>query len=689
MPEEDYTGLKTELIRWRDDQKSAVEVTHNEWVRSLLMVEGQYYVAGNGEGSWYTVPDSLIPLEYRYVSNYYARLCEDASTTLLKLIPDLRYEVPGDIERGPYITEIMRHFRDNRWKLKGLLYQVYNSTTPVGLGWLKFHITRNVAGKEMVKTPVMGEDGKPVTDESGTVIYEDVERIKSNYQVELQCPDVFSVIPDQGARSWEQVRRLWHRPTMPILDIWSTYKYLLKQEGIKTFDEFLKGCRQEESPQVREYRDALAGTTQTSTALGGGWGTIDEFWMWPDDDWPNGRIVTMINDRVIQSVAWPVTPDSSIPGHGCPFIPFYWRKQALTVNGSGMSNRLAQPQRRMHGCWNKLWELEDIYSVFISMSNDARFGGQAVDAPRITGAQQGAIIKTGANHMEPRWIHPGLEKEILAQLNIIGMLRTDMRELAGVRKPSQATSGRDRLAIMQEDDDRLSSPATNLDWALEILGATAYRYVKETHTIQELARILDENHQATYVAMNRKKFMAPYVVVKAVSPEPSNPDLIAQREFAFASALEKCPEKYKHIVLKKLGKSREWELPDPDAADIKEIEKEHAEWLQGTVNPPSVYDNDQLHMEHHVPFIMENRERFSDEVMAKIAGQVDGVAEQLYGPSHFTLHLAQAAQKMQATMPQVGPTAGPGGPTPQVGEGGREGLTPGDKQAALGSMAAQ
>ena len=583
---------KEGCVKWRNLLMDAYTPLFSHIRRLLLYIGDQHWANAAVEGAQTTFQrfdNSVVPQEEQHSKNYMGRLFRDLKAMALKNAPIPQADpAPGnigyDIKHFASIVEniIRKYFL--LWDMDVLLDTIYNWNIPSGYGFAKI--------------------------------------LMQNGHVHVEPLTAYSVMADPMAKSWGKSRRFLHEEYLHVEEIWETFEDNLKEQGVADIDALLKLKSEKSQTQTyfEDYLKLLPNGHEISGELSSEYMPIDQFYFDPIRnyvlpaaengnsplDLSRGRITTVVGDKIVQDATWGL-PDGVAKGDFFNLIPFYWQTMPGTVLGQGAMETLRTCQMSVNALARKAYKKIQTDVSGLQVPQGARFGGQAdssIPMSHIPADDGQLIYVEGAGGEVKSWqFAPSYEGYVMLMEREI----MRMKDLAGVRLPRIATSGKERLIIGQEDEERLNDPTSNLVNAVETLCNTAVRWIFHFESPEFLASL--GNTRPEIIVKIKDLLNKIQITMVVGSASPKNKSVVALEVLQKAKIFKELPPQYQRVVLKILNEREEWTEVDPEYPHYERARWENEQWEKGSPEtewPVSESDNHDVHVREHDNAILES-----------------------------------------------------------------------------------
>lgn len=595
------------LVGWRDALTESYAAAFHLWRRLILYIGDQHWAKATGEGislEFDRYPRETIPSEEQVYSNYMGRLFRDLKAMTLKNTPVVQvYPTPGnrgmELKQDALILQnIMRQYFERLWDVPSLLNTVYDWAIPAGYGFTKFRV----------------EDGHVVLDPL----------------------TAFSVMPDPVAKSWMGATRFVHQEFMHVEEIWRDFGARLKSDpkfGISTIDDLLSRQTEKLKAQliIEDYLRLLPNGNEISDSLTEEYMTVEQFYFMPNEEWKEGRMSALVANILTIDEKIGI-PEGIRPKDFFNILPFYWQTLQGCILGQGGMECLRTLQMLLDYLDRRIGRKVEFNVSGINVPEGAALMREQEEAA-FQGShipnEDGQVWKTrGDRPITPFEFRPDFQGLVLLADRYISR----MKDLAGVRMPRIASSGKERLIIGAEDEDRLNDPTTNLISGLERLLTVGKNWVFTYENPVYLADL--GNCNPIDIERIKKNLDELDVTIAEGSASPKNKTAQALEIFKKAEMMAEMEPRILRVVLELLNERKEYEKLDPEWPHYQRAIWENNQVEMGKEVRVSDEDDDEIHRREHAHWILEAFSKPDRDVKA-----IDAMK------AHMDKHLDQAEAK--------------------------------------------
>lgn len=483
LKEYDEIRKNQELASWVDTQltacKNARVPFERQWYLNLAFYNGRHYVQPvtvSGSGFRLTSPKApswRVRLVVNKIRTAVRTECSKLSSS--RPIPTV---VPATGEDADFSAakiaenllqsafahaDFQRTYRNWIW---------WGSVT--GCAYLKSYWDSTADDLTLMKPaePMVGMDGQPVIDpKTGQPVLKAQEPVKGRIKVERVTP--FHVyVPDLLTEDLDEQPYVIHVMTRSPEWVQSAF-------GIKPT------CDTRASSSIMEasYLVSKGSEEHLDSVL------VKEMWLkkGAHKDFPEGGLLTIINDKVVQKLQkwpWPF-----------PEYPFY--KYDGIPTGSYYSDSVVVDLIPLNKEYNKT--RSQSIEIKNTMGKPKLLYQQGSLNPRQISSEPGQAIPYKAGFQPPEVI-PAAEVPV-SMLNELDRLTTDFDDISGQHEisrggtPPQVTSGTAIAFLQEQDDTKLSYQIASIEGAIEKLGKHYLKYVSTYWDEPRLIRISGKDNE--------------------------------------------------------------------------------------------------------------------------------------------------------------------------------------------------
>ncbi len=429
------------------------------------------------------------------------------------------------------------------------------------------------------------------------------EKIKSG-EVELSVVSPFEIYPDSTTcESLKECQSLIHAKAFTTTQIKSMYNVEVKGERINTFslDNVSVGVGglgfNGTVPKIIE-------TIKDDSAI------VIERYVRPNYEYPNGRLTIVAGDKLVydgqlpyqcgedRERDFPFIRQTSIEEPGC-----FW--------GTSIIERLVPVQRAFNAVKNRKHEFINRLSLGVLSVED---GSVDLDNLEDEGLCPGKVLvyRQGAN--EPKYLQgealpTGLsdeEENLLDEFNKI----SGVNDLLSANTVSTNISGNALELLISQDETRLNASIESIKSACKEIAKKILRLYKQYALFPRLAKIIGENGQIEMFYFSSSDLSSDDIELE--NQTDGTQTLTQRREMIF-SLLERgllydengnLTNRMKCKILEMLGLGIWENAQDINELHLKRSDNENLKMLSGEVVSVSEIDDDRLHLNSHIAFML-------------------------------------------------------------------------------------
>lgn len=313
--------------------------------------------------------------------------------------------------------------------------------------------------------PMVGMDGQPLTDESGEPVMQMPKPVKGRIVTERITP--FHVyVPDLLMEDLNKQPYIIHATTRSPAWVQRTF-------GFKPTPD----CRASSTILEASFIITKGAEEHLDACL------VKEIWLKKDahPDFPQGGILTIINDRVVQvrqEWPWPFPEYPFYKYDGIPTGGFY--NDSIVVDLIPLNKEYNRTRSQMVEIKNLMMKPKLVYQ-------------QGSLNPRMINSDPGQAIPYKMGFQPP--IHlPGVEIPASMQNELMN-LSQDFDDISGQHEitrgntPTSVTSGTAISFLQEQDDAKLNYQVSSIEYAMEMLGKHYLRYVTQYWDSKRIIKI--------------------------------------------------------------------------------------------------------------------------------------------------------------------------------------------------------
>ena len=431
----------------------------------------------------------------------------------------------------------------------------------------------------------------------------DGNKIKSG-EVELSVVSPFEIYPDsQTCESLRDCQSLLHAKAYTTEQIKSMYGVEVKGEKINTFslDNVSVGVG---GLGFNGTATKLIETTKDNSAI------VIEKYVRPNSEYPNGRLVIVAGDKLVydgelpylcgedKTRDFPFIRQTSIEEPGC-----FW--------GTSVIERLIPVQRAFNAVKNRKHEFINRLSLGVLSVED---GSVDLDNLEEEGLCPGKVLVYRQGATEPKYLQSesipaGLsdeENNLLDEFNKI----SGVNDLLSTSTISSNISGNALELLISQDETRLNASIESIKSACKEIAKKILRLYKQYAIFPRIAKIVGENGQIEMFYFSSSDISSDDIELE--NQTDGSQTLTQRREMIF-SLLEKgifqdengtLTNRMKCKILEMLGLGIWENAQDLNELHLKRADGENIKMLKGDEVDVSEIDDDKLHLNEHIAFML-------------------------------------------------------------------------------------
>ena len=431
----------------------------------------------------------------------------------------------------------------------------------------------------------------------------DGNKVKSG-EVELSVVSPFEIYPDsQTCESLRDCQSLLHAKAYTTEQIKSMYGVEVKGEKINTFslDNVSVGVG---GLGFNGTATKLIETTKDNSAI------VIEKYVRPNSEYPNGRLIIVAGDRLVydgelpylcgedKTRDFPFIRQTSIEEPGC-----FW--------GTSVIERLIPVQRAFNAVKNRKHEFINRLSLGVLSVED---GSVDLDNLEEEGLCPGKVLVYRQGATEPKYLQSesipaGLsdeENNLLDEFNKI----SGVNDLLSASTISSNISGNALELLINQDETRLNASIESIKSACKEIAKKILRLYKQYAIFPRIAKIVGENGQIEMFYFSSSDISSDDIELE--NQTDGSQTLTQRREMIF-SLLEKgifqdengaLTNRMKCKILEMLGLGIWENAQDLNELHLKRADGENIKMLKGDEIDVSEIDDDKLHLNEHIAFML-------------------------------------------------------------------------------------
>lgn len=317
--------------------------------------------------------------------------------------------------------------------------------------------------------PVIGMNGQPLKRHDGSTVYEPEEFVRGKIEVERITP--FHIyVPDLLAEDLNKQPYIIHATTRSPLWVERTFG-------------FKPTCDTRAADTIMKSAFLVAkNTEQVLDSV-----IIKEVWLKPDahPDFPEGGMLTVINDKVVQyQHSWP-WPFPEYPFYKYDAIPtggFY--ADSILVDLIPLNKEYNRTRSQMVEIKNTMGKPKLVYP-------------KGSINPRQINSEPGQSIPYTPGYDKPTVLNgTDVPTSMYNELEVLG---NDFDDISGQhditrgQTPANVSSGTAISFLQEQDDQKLNFQVSSIEYAMEMLGKHYLKYVSRYWSVPRLVRIAGAN----------------------------------------------------------------------------------------------------------------------------------------------------------------------------------------------------
>ena len=431
----------------------------------------------------------------------------------------------------------------------------------------------------------------------------DGNKVKSG-EVELSVVSPFEIYPDsQTCESLRDCQSLLHAKAYTTEQIKSMYGVEVKGEKINTFslDNVSVGVG---GLGFNGTATKLIETTKDNSAI------VIEKYVRPNSEYPNGRLIIVAGDKLVydgelpylcgedKTRDFPFIRQTSIEEPGC-----FW--------GTSVIERLIPVQRAFNAVKNRKHEFINRLSLGVLSVED---GSVDLDNLEEEGLCPGKVLVYRQGATEPKYLQSesipaGLsdeENNLLDEFNKI----SGVNDLLSTSTISSNISGNALELLINQDETRLNASIESIKSACKEIAKKILRLYKQYAIFPRIAKIVGENGQIEMFYFSSSDISSDDIELE--NQTDGSQTLTQRREMIF-SLLEKgifqdengaLTNRMKCKILEMLGLGIWENAQDLNELHLKRADSENIKMLKGDEIDVSEIDDDKLHLNEHIAFML-------------------------------------------------------------------------------------
>ena len=565
------------------------------WQINMNFLMGNQY-CNIGYGGHLEESDRQFFWQEREVYNHIAPIYDIRFAKLSRIKPDINVIPATNDERDKQTAKVSKKiYKALKNKLdienkinQGIKWSEVCGTVFYKLGW----------NSALGQTVGIDEDGKPI----------------KTGEVELSVVSPFEIYPDSSTNeNLRECQSIIHAKAYTTEQIKSMYGVDVKGEKINTFtlDNVSVGVGglgfNGTAPKIIE-------TAKENSAI------VIERYVRPNYDYPNGRLTivsgnTLVFDGELPFMCgedrerdFPFVRQTSIEEPGC-----FW--------GTSIIERLVPVQRAFNAVKNRKHEFINRLSLGVLSVED---GSVDLDNLEDEGLCPGKVLVYRQGSNEPKYLQgeslpSGLgdeEDKLLDEFNKI----SGVNDLLSANSVSTNISGNALELLISQDETRLNASIESIKYATKEIATILLRLYKQYALFPRIAKIIGENGQIEMFYFSSSDISSDDIELENQTDGAQS--LTQRREMIF-SLLEKgiffdengnLTNRMKCKILEMLGLGIWENAQDVNELHLKRADNENLKMLGGQSIMTSEIDDDKLHLNSHIAFMLgEDYERAKDK----------------------------------------------------------------------------
>ena len=330
----------------------------------------------------------------------------------------------------------------------------------------------------------------------------------------------------------------------------------------------------------------------------------------PNVDYPNGRLVIVAGDKLVYDGDLPYISGQD-KERDFPFVRQTSMEEPGCFWGTSVIERLIPVQRAYNAVKNRKHEFINRLSLGVLSVED---GSVDLDNLEDEGLCPGKVLVYRQGASEPKYLQSeslpnGLsdeEKCLLEEFNKISGVND--RLASGVL--SSNISGLALELLINQDETRLNAPIESIRLSIREIAKKILKLYKQYATFPRLARIVGENGQVEMFYFSSCDVSSDDIEIEN---QVDSLQTLTQRREMILSLLEngilndengKLTNRMKSKILEMLGMGIWENAQDINELHIKKADKENLKMLDGVNCKASVIDDNNLHINEHIAFML-------------------------------------------------------------------------------------
>ena len=330
----------------------------------------------------------------------------------------------------------------------------------------------------------------------------------------------------------------------------------------------------------------------------------------PNSDYPEGRLTIVAGDQLVHDGPLPyICGDDK--NRDFPFIKQTSIEEPGCFWGTSIIERLVPVQRAFNAVKNRKHEFINRLSLGVLSVED---GSVDLDNLEDEGLCPGKVLVYRQGSTEPKYLQSesipaGLSDE---ETNLIDEFNkiSGVNDLVSASNISSNISGNALELLISQDETRLNASIESIKFAVKDLAKKILRLYKQYALFPRLAKIIGENGQIEMFYFSSSDISSDDIELENITD--GSLTLTQRREMIF-NLLDKgllndengqLSNRMKCKVLEMLGLGI-WENgQDVKDLHIKKADNENLKMLDGVVSKVSEIDDDNLHLNEHIAFML-------------------------------------------------------------------------------------
>ena len=434
-------------------------------------------------------------------------------------------------------------------------------------------------------------------------IDEEGQKIKSG-EVELSVVSPFEIYPDSSVNeTLSDCQSIIHAKAYTTSQIKSMYGIDVKGEKISTFalDNVSVGLG---GLGFNGTSSKMINVVKNDSAV------VIERYQRPNSDYPEGRLTIVAGDQLVHDGPLPyICGDDK--NRDFPFIKQTSIEEPGCFWGTSIIERLVPVQRAFNAVKNRKHEFINRLSLGVLSVED---GSVDLDNLEDEGLCPGKVLVYRQGSTEPKYLQSesipaGLSDE---ETNLIDEFNkiSGVNDLVSASNISSNISGNALELLISQDETRLNASIESIKFAVKDLAKKILRLYKQYALFPRLAKIIGENGQIEMFYFSSSDISSDDIELENITD--GSLTLTQRREMLF-NLLDKgllndengqLSNRMKCKVLEMLGLGI-WENgQDVKDLHIKKADNENLKMLDGVVSKVSEIDDDNLHLNEHIAFML-------------------------------------------------------------------------------------